>query len=105
MWDGSIVPFGEEIVKDDGHRVFEVGSHFASGLIDLVEYIDGYSQTGLGVGVGDELADDLNAFEDNALTSPGNVGKEAMFNGIVFGAIGRIMSNADFNANVIDKCL
>ena len=57
------------------------------------------------MGFGDEFANNLPALEDDTLTGLCDVGKEAVLNRIVLGAVGRIMGNANFDADVIRQCL
>ena len=57
------------------------------------------------MGFGHEFADDLPTLEDDALTGSGDMGKEAMLNRIVLGAVGRIVGDANFDADVIGQCL
>lgn len=103
--DGSVIPLGQEVIEDDSHVLFEVIDDFTSRLIDLVDDIDGDRETLAGLRLGDEFTNDFTALEDDTLTSPSDMGEEAMFNGIVLGAVGREMGDADFNANLIDQRL
>ena len=103
--DSSVVPLWQEFVKEDGHVVLEISGHFATGLIDAVNLIDRDREALAGLGLGDELRDQFTSRKDDALTGAGDMREEPVFNRVVLGAIGRIMSDADFNADFIDQRL
>ena len=95
----------QNLIKDDRHVGFEVLGGFATGLIELVDDVNRGGQTLLGLGFGHELADDLDALEDDSLTGAGDMGEEAMLNRVVLGAVRRIMSDSDLDADVINERL
>ena len=58
-----------------------------------------------GMGLFHQLFDQSNAGKDHSLTGVGYMGKQAVLNRIVLGAIGWVMSNADFDPKLIDQFL
>ena len=105
MGDSGVIPLRQKCVEYDGHVLLEVLSHFASRCIDVVQDSYRHRQPLLGVGLGHELANELASFENDALTGSRDMGEKAMFNGIVFGTVGGIMRDADFDAQLIDESL
>ena len=84
---------------------FEISRNFAAGSIDFVEYMDENVQTGLGLGLGQQLHDAFQRCENDTLTCPRDVREEAVFDRVVFGAVGRIVRNADLDADFISQGL
>ena len=96
-----IVPVGQEIIKHNGQVIFEGLTHLAFGCIYFIDNVDKSFQAGLRIGLGHQFFDQFNGSENDALTSAGDMRKETMFNRIVLGAIGGIVSNPDFDTEFI----
>ncbi len=62
-------------------------------------------QSCLGMSFFHQFLDQLDAGEHHALASARNMWKQAMFDWVVLGAIGRVMGDADFNANLVGQGL
>ena len=105
LWNGSVIPLWQNLVKDDRHGLLEALGNFAASLVKLVKEFNGDSKPLLGLGLSHELANDLKTLENDALTSPSHVRKERMFNRIVLRAIGWEMGNTDFNPDLVDQSL
>jgi len=52
-----------------------------------------------------QFLDQRNTGENDALTSAGHMREQAMLNGVVFGAVGWVVRDADFNADFISQFL
>jgi hypothetical protein len=52
-----------------------------------------------------EAFDHLDTGENRAATSPRHMRKEPMFNGVIFGQIGWVMRDPNFNPNFIRQAL
>ena len=96
VWNGAIVPSRQKIIQNNPHSLFEIIGDFSSGLIDGLNNLDEHFQSFAGRGLFDELLDQIDTCEKDALTGSGNMRKEAMLNRIVFGTVGRIMGNPNF---------
>ena len=105
MRDGSVVPLRQELVKDDSHVGFEIIGGLASGFVYLIENMNRGGQALLRSGVGHEPADNRQAVENHALTGAGDMGKEAMLNGIVLGTVRWIMGHANRNTDLVGELL
>jgi hypothetical protein len=105
LWHGAVVPFGQVIVEQDFHGLFEVVGVFAAGGVGLVKQIDGDSQSGAGLGAFDELFGDLDGVKDDALAGPGDVREDLMFDRIVLRAVGRIVGHAQFQLQTVGQPL
>ena len=93
------------IVEDNAHVHFEVFCHFAPGLIDFLDDLHEHLQACAGFRFFDEFFDQSDAGENNALTGASYMREQAMFDGVVLGAIGRVVSNADFDPQLIRQFL
>ena len=67
--------------------------------------MDKYFQPGRRVGFRHQFLDQRHTGENDALTSSGDVREEAVFDGVVFGTVGWIVGNANFNPNFIGQRL
>jgi hypothetical protein len=105
LGEGSVVPLREVVVEGDLHGGFVVGGVLATGFIDLVEEAHGHFQAGGGFGTLDELLGDLDAVEDHALARAGDVREDAMFDRVVFRAVGRVVRDADLDADAVRQSL
>ena len=103
--NGSIIPLRQEVVKDNPHVLQEVGSYLAAGLIDFINDMNKCHQPGLGVSFFHQFFDQFDGSEDHPLAGTGNMGEQAMFNGVPLGAIRRIMGDADFDPDLISQGL
>ena len=74
-------------------------------MIDLVNNVHKYFQSGLGMGFLHQFLDHRHPGKHYALASAGHMGEQAMLNGVVFGAVGRVMGDADFDADFIGQRL
>ena len=79
--------------------------NFSSGLVSGFNNFDKYLQSFAGGSLFDELLDQIDTCEKNSLTGAGDVRKEAMLNRIVFGTVGWIMGDPNFNAQFIRQLL
>ncbi len=104
-WESAVIPLGQEIIKDNAHVVPEICGYFTTGFVDLVNNMDKSFQSGLGAGFFHQFFDEFAAGEDHALASAGNMREETVFAGVVFRAIGWIVSNANFDPDFIGQCL
>ena len=93
------------LVEEDGNVVLEIWGGFSLGLIDLVDNLHSDLQPLTCVRLLHKLFDQINVGEDYTLTGPCDVWKQAMFDRVVFGGIGRIMSNSYLDANLVDQSL
>src|SRR5438552_4730402 len=57
--NSAVVPFGQVIVKDDFHVLFEIGGVFTPGLVHLVQHPHRHAQAGRGLRTFDELLRDV----------------------------------------------
>jgi len=64
-----------------------------------------YFQPGLGLGFCHQLLDHLHPGENDPLTGARHMREQAMLNGVVFGAVGGIMGDADFDPDFIGQPL
>jgi hypothetical protein len=103
--NSAIIPSWQEIIKNDLHGFLEFFSHFTSGLVKLVNNMHKGLQPCLGMGFFHQFLDQLDAGEHHALASARNMWKQAMFDRVVLGAIGRVMGDADFNADLVGQGL
>jgi len=105
IWDGSIVPLGQEIIKDDPHIFHGIGSYLAASLIDFVNDMNESGQAGAGVGFFHQFFDQFKRCKNHALAGTGDMGEEAVFDGVVLGTIGWVMGDADFDPQFIGESL
>ena len=91
--------------QNDAHVGFEVFCDFASSLINILDDFNHDLQAFAGMGLFHQLFDQSDAGKDHALTGVGYMGKQAVLNRIVLGAIGRIMRNVDLDFKLINQFL
>ena len=96
---------GQELVKNDAHIFFEIISYLATSVIDFVNDMNESLQASLGVGFFHQLFNQFNRGEDHALAGASKVREKAMFNRVVFGTVGRIMGDTDFETDFVDQVL
>ena len=69
---------------DNRHLVLKIISDFAARLIELIKDMDKDFQASIGLSLLHEVFHHVNAGENDTLASPGDMGKEAVLNRIVF---------------------
>ena len=84
---------------------FEVVSDLASGLVGSINDMNECFETRLGVSFLHQFFDQFDRREDHALAGPSYMRKQAVFDGVPFGTIRRIMSDADFNTDLVGQSL
>jgi hypothetical protein len=92
-------------VEDDFHGLFEVSSVFAAGGIDFLQNADTHSQAGVGLGALDELLGDFQCVKNDSLTYTSDVGKHAMFDRIILGAVRWVVRYSHFDSQMVGKPL
>ncbi len=103
--NSPIIPLGQEIIKNNTHILLEIGGHFSTCFIGFVNHMDKCFQASRGVSFLHQFLDQRHRGENDALTSAGDVREEAVFDGIVFGTVGGIVGNANFDPNFIGQRL
>ena len=83
----------------------EVVGDFAAGLIDGLDDVDHDVQALAGVGLCHQFFDQGHTGKDHALAGAGDVRKEAVLNRVVLGTVGRVVGNANFEAQFIGEFL
>ena len=68
---------------DNGHVPLEIIRHFATRLIELIKNMDKDFQASTGLRLLHEVFHHVNTGENDTLTRPREMGKEAMLNRIV----------------------
>ena len=74
-------------------------------MIDLVKDMNKCLQASLGVRFCHQVFNQFERSEDHALAGSSNVREKAMFNRVVFGTVGRIMGDTDFETDFVDQVL
>jgi hypothetical protein len=100
-----VVPFPEAVVEHDLHVGFEVIGVLSAGFVDLLENAYGHPQSGRGLHPFDELFGNLDAVKNHPLARACDVGKHAMLDRIVLGAIRRAMSDSQLDAEPVGEAL
>ena len=83
QWNSPVIPLGQEIIKNNTHSLLEIGGHFSTSYIDFVNNVDKCFQAGRGSGLLHQFLDQGHRGKNDALTSPGDMREEAVFDGIV----------------------
>ena len=82
--DRTIVPFGKNVIEEDGHVVFEIVSHFSSGFVGSTDDVDGGFEAGGCRGATHEADDGFERVEQQALARSASMRKEACSIGLYF---------------------
>ena len=93
FWNGAVVPFGQVVVKDDWHILFEIGGVFTPSVVHRVQHPHCHPQPGHGVRTLDALPRNVHRVEDHPLAGTGDVREHLVFNRIVLGTVRRIVSH------------
>ena len=93
------------MIKNDRHLFYELIRSFTTCFIHFVDNVNGNAQAWGSFGFSHQFLDQLHTFEDYPLASSGDVRKETMLNGVVLGAVGRIMGDAQFKPQLIGQKL
>ena len=80
---GTIVPFGQVIIKENFHVVFEIGGVFAASLVDVLHGSHRHAQARRGFGLLHELPRDVHGVEDHPLAGAGDVREYVVLDRIV----------------------
>ncbi len=84
---------------DNIQLLFHFGCGVSSDFIATSDDVDGCLQSGGCRRATHELDDIVDCVKQHSRASTTHVRKESSFDRIVLGAIGRVVSNADFNSN------
>jgi hypothetical protein len=94
--DGAVVPTRKMIIEDDPHRVEEIRRALFSGCVDRSQNVHRHRQAFGRSRLLHELLGDGDRVKHHALAGARDVWKQPMFDGVVFGALRRVMRDADF---------
>ena len=103
--NGSVIPLGQIVIKDNRHIIHEVVSDYSPGLINYVNDLDDDGQPVLSLGLLHQMLDPHQTTENRSLAGAGDMRKQALVDGIVFGGVRGVVSNADFDADLIGEVL
>ena len=96
---------GQIVIKDNRHIVHEVVRDFSPGLINFINNLDDDRQALLRFCLLHQVLDPCQTTENRTSTSPCYMRKQAMVNRVVLGGVRRVVSDADFDADLIGQVL
>jgi hypothetical protein len=99
--NGTVVPLGQVIIKDDFHVLFEIGRVFAPRCIHLVQNPYRHAQARRGLRPFDEVLCDIHGVKDYPLAGARDVRKYPVFDRIVLGTLRRIMGHTNLQSQAI----
>jgi hypothetical protein len=95
--ESPVVPLEEDRIEDNFHGLLGSRSTRASCLVHLVEDPYLHRQAGRGFGFGDIVPDRFQRSEDHPAARSRHMGEEAVLDGIVLRAVGRMVGHADLD--------
>ena len=105
LWNGSIVPLGEDVVKGDLHVLLESRGILPAGFVNLVKDAYFHLQSCGRFGLGHVVLDGLQRLKDHSSTRPGQMREQAVLNRIVLRAVRRVMGHANLDAQLVRQLL
>ena len=81
--DGTVVPAGHILIKDDAHRFEEIFSYFFTGDVNTVQNVNLHLQALGGFGHCDKFAGNLHCVKHNTLAGARDMGKQTVLNRVV----------------------
>ena len=97
----DIIPLREVVIKKDRQILFEKIIDFAFGFKNGVKNRGKDIQTRLGGSVCHKFLNNVDGFENNALTSARHMAKEPMLDRVIFRGVRRIMGNPNGDTKFI----
>src|ERR1022692_671686 len=100
-----IVEFGKNLVKYELHGFPKSFSDFSSCFVDLVEDVHDDLEACFRGCLGHVILGLLDAFQDDSLAGTRHMRKQAVFDGIVLGTVGRVVSHANRDSHAVHQRL
>jgi hypothetical protein len=101
----GVVPFWQEIIELDGHVLLERLGILTPGFKNFADDADGDLQASGGFGFCHVVFGSFDGFQRHTPAGTCHMGEQAVFNRVVFGAIGWIVGNAYFQVQAVRQCL
>src|SRR5258705_4470511 len=100
-----LVPYGQVIIKDDWHIVFEISVVFAPSVVHRIQEPYRHPKTGRGVRPFDELPRNVYRMEDHPLAGPSDVREHAVFDRVMLGTVRWIVGHTNLQTQPIGEPL
>jgi len=105
LGDGSIVPFGQEVIEYDFQVALDFIGGIAADLVELPNHVDRCSQSSTRCRFSHQVDDRFHRVKQHACASTTDVRKQTSLDGVVFRAIGRVMGHPNFNSDGVGQDL
>ena len=105
LGNGSIVPFGQQVIEYDFQVVLDFIGGIAAGFVESPDHVDRRFQSSTRCRFSHQVDDGFHRVKQHACASATDVRKQTSLNRVVFRAIAGVMGHANFNADGVGQGL